>query len=316
MTAPRPAAMRPASVLFVFLDGIGLGPASASNPFSTHRWPALFRLAGGHSWTADAPAHAAPGHTFTALDATLGVDGLPQSGTGQASLYTGINGAALAGRHYGPHAPTATHGSLAAHGIWARLQAAGMAPSRLAYATAFPERFFAYGERTNRWPTAARMARLTGVRLRSDADVRAGDALTAEITGEAWREKLGLDVPVYDPRAAGAVLAALAARHAVTLYEHYDTDTAGHSRDPERAHAVLTRVDGLLAGVLETLDPATALLLVSSDHGNLEDLSVKTHTRHPAPLVAWGAGAEAFAACTSLTDVTPTLVALLTVATV
>ena len=240
------------------------------------------------------------------------VEGLPQSGTGQASLYTGVNAATLAGRHYGPHAPTAAYPVLASHGMWARLQDRGVTAERLAFATAYPERFFAYGERTGRWPTAARMARACGVRLRSEQDVRDGTAFTAEITGEAWRERLGLNVPVHTPSEAGRLLASLAAAHTVTLYEYYDTDTVGHSRELERAAEVLARVDAFLGGLLDAFDVDRGLILVTSDHGNLEDLSVKTHTRNPVPLVAWGTGAGAFAACQALTDVTPTLVALMT----
>ncbi|MDQ2998229.1 MAG: aminotransferase class I/II-fold pyridoxal phosphate-dependent enzyme, partial [Chloroflexota bacterium] len=41
---------------------------------------------------------------FKAIDATLGVDGLPQSGTGQTALLAGFNAAALHGRHQ-PHVP-------------------------------------------------------------------------------------------------------------------------------------------------------------------------------------------------------------------
>ncbi|HYE59547.1 MAG TPA: alkaline phosphatase family protein [Rhodothermales bacterium] len=251
-------------------------------------------------------------HVFTPLDATLGLDGLPQSGTGQASLYTGVNASALAGRHYGPHAPTAAYPVLASHGMWARLQDRGVTAERLAFATAYPERFFAYGERTGRWPTAARMARACGVRLRSEQDVRDGTAFTAEITGEAWRERLGLNVPVHTPSEAGRLLASLAAAHTVTLYEYYDTDTVGHSRELERAAEVLARVDAFLGGLLDAFDVDRGLILVTSDHGNLEDLSVKTHTRNPVPLVAWGTGAGAFAECQALTDVTPKLVALMT----
>jgi len=63
---------------------------------------------------------------------------------------------------------------------------------------------------------------------------------------------------------------------------------------------------------LEALDPTNDLLALCSDHGNLEDLSIKTHTRHPVPLLAWGAGATSFAEAAAITDVTPALVAAVT----
>jgi bisphosphoglycerate-independent phosphoglycerate mutase (AlkP superfamily) len=63
--------------------------------------------------------------------------------------------------------------------------------------------------------------------------------------------------------------------------------------------------------LLDALDPARTLLVVCSDHGNLEDLSVKTHTRNAVPLVANGAGAGMLAGARSIQDVTPGLVRLL-----
>src|SRR5690606_27908796 len=99
---PSPLALRPSSLLFVFLDGVGLGPPGPSNPLSAGGLPAFRRLAGGADWTAEAPPRDAPTHVFRPLDATLGVVGLPQSGTGQATLLSGVNCAARAGRHFGP----------------------------------------------------------------------------------------------------------------------------------------------------------------------------------------------------------------------
>ena len=65
-------------MLFLFVDGLGLGGALED------LFPYLLEL------------HPHP------LDATLGVEGLPQSGTGQTALLTGENAARLLGRHQGP----------------------------------------------------------------------------------------------------------------------------------------------------------------------------------------------------------------------
>ena len=37
------------------------------------------------------------------VDACLGVEGLPQSGTGQTSIFTGINAPKFIGKHFGPY---------------------------------------------------------------------------------------------------------------------------------------------------------------------------------------------------------------------
>lgn len=293
-------------VLLLFLDGVGLGPADADNPLATLRLPAFERLAGGVRWTVDAPYVLRPGHVFTRLDATLGVPGLPQSGTGQTTLYTGANAALLAGRHFGPFPHSATHALLATDTLFHRLRARG---ADVALANGFPERFFSYNERTNRWSTSTRMCRGAGVPIATADDIMRGAALTSELTGEAWHEHLGLDVPILSPEEAGAHLHALARRRTLTLFELYATDKAGHSQRPDEAERVLTTLDAALTGYLARFDPTRDLLVVTSDHGNLEALSVKTHTRNAVPLVAFGREADTFAGAAALLDVTPRLVA-------
>jgi 2,3-bisphosphoglycerate-independent phosphoglycerate mutase len=103
----------------------------------------------------------------------------------------------------------------------------------------------------------------------------------------------------------------LAREHAFALFEYYLTDKAGHSQSSEEAAAVLASLDRFFAGLLTHFDPGRHLLVVTSDHGNLEDLSTKSHTRNPVPLVAYGHGAHRFAAVDDLTGVTPSVLAAL-----
>lgn len=293
-------------VLFVFLDGVGLGPGGPDNPFSTLDLPAFARLAGGAPWTTKAPALRRPDHVFVPLDATLGLPGLPQSGTGQASLFTGANAAALHGRHFGPYPPTTVRPLVAEQSVFARL-ARRVGADRLAFANAYPDRFFRFVEARGRWTVTTLAAHAAGVRLRRAADLDAGRALAADLTGERWRQLID---PAHRPvseATAAARLAALLDDHAFVLSEYYLTDKAGHSRDPDRAAEVLRALDRWLGALIEHVDPARDTLVITSDHGNLEDLSTKSHTRHPVPLLAWGAGAEAFAGARSLLDVTPAI---------
>ena len=304
-------------ILFVFLDGVGLGPATgenpagdrAANPFAALDLPAFRRLAGGQPWTADARPVREPAHVFVAVDATLGVAGLPQSGTGQAALFSGENAALAHGAHFGPYPPSAVRPLLDAQSVFARLVRAGVSADRLAFANAYPDRFFSAAEARGRWTTTTYMARAAGVRLRTADDLVRGDALAADLTGDGWRRLIDPEGPVVPEAEAAARLHALARRHRLTLFEYYLTDKAGHSRDAARAADVLLALDRFFEALLGRLDPALDLLVVSSDHGNLEDLGTKSHTRNPVPLVALGRGADHFAGAASLLDVTPTLVA-------
>ena len=70
--------------IFIFVDGLGLAPASPDNPVNADVCPFLCDLIARSS---------------KPIDACLGVDGLPQSATGQATLFTGRNAAQYMGRH-------------------------------------------------------------------------------------------------------------------------------------------------------------------------------------------------------------------------
>ena len=115
------------------------------------------------------------------------------------------------------------------------------------------------------------------------------------------------------PEEAGRTLAAISGSADLTLFAHYDTDHVGHRGDLAAAVEVLERVDAFLGGLAAALGPGT-LLVVASDHGNVEDVTAG-HTRNPTPVIALGPGSGAVAArVRALTDVAPAILALLGVA--
>lgn len=303
----------PYHVLFVFLDGVGLGVEDpALNPLAAHPLPAFEHLAGAQPWTASARPHLQPEHVFRPVEATLGVEGLPQSGTGQATLFTGVNCARIAGRHFGPYPYSTTRPVLADQNIFTQIERLGLPLEEpAAFANAYPPRFFTYARQRDRWTVTTRCCLDAGLRIRTHDDLRHARALAADLTGQTWRDRLGLDVPLLTEAEAGARLARLSQAHAFTLFEYYLTDKAGHSRSMERAAAVLLALDRFFTGLLAHLNPARSLLLVTSDHGNLEDLSTKSHTRHAVPLVARGRGAAHFHRAHDLTAITPGILSAL-----
>lgn len=297
-----------AGILFVFLDGVGLGLSDpAVNPFQVADLPVLDSLLGGRRpVAATAPIRTAEA-SLVGLDARLGVDGLPQSGTGQTALLTGENAPQLFGRHYGPWTPTALRPLVAEESVLARARRAGLS---VAFANAYPEEVLEAQATSARPRTPLRaappLAALAAGLLTRHTDALArGDAVASEITNDAWRERLGrLSLPIITPRQAGHNLAHIAARHDLTLYAHYATDIAGHTHDLAEAVAALERVDAFLGGILDRL-PSEMLLVVASDHGNIEDLR-GGHTTNPALAMAIGPGhAEFVRGLRALTDVTP-----------
>lgn len=291
-------------ILFLFLDGVGLGSDDpASNPLAAAELPTLSALLGGARPLA-ATQRLENGQTlFIPTDAGLGVAGLPQSATGQAALLTGRNVPAEIGGHWGPKPNAAVAEVLRGGSIFHELQAAGR---RAALLSGYPQRYFdaiASGRRSySAIPLAATAAGLT---LAGEDDVRAGRALGADFTNAFWRSDLDSDVPVYGPREAGHRLAAAASGYDFALFEHWVTDYVGHRGSLSDGIAVVEQFDQVLAGVLDDWDLASDLVLVTSDHGNLEDLSHRHHTLNRVPTLAIGAGREAFAALNDLTGLVP-----------
>lgn len=62
--------------VYLFIDGVGIAPPSPDNPVNPEVCPALCRLIRDHG---------------KPIDANLDVPGLPQSATGQTTMFTGVN---------------------------------------------------------------------------------------------------------------------------------------------------------------------------------------------------------------------------------
>lgn len=305
-TTEHPAARR---ALLVFVDGVGIGPRDpARNPIF-HEPPAfLSELLDGRLPSLRARDVSASAALCLPLDACMGVPGLPQSGTGQTALYAGVNAARIVGHHFGPYVYSTLKPVLAAHSVFARLLEAGLPRTSLALANAFPRRFFEYLAGPRRRLVAGMHAAIeSGIPFRDITALQRGEAVSADITGARWKDIGHPEAPVRGAREAGRILGRTTMRHRFTLFEYFLTDKAGHERSMKLATAALRDLDALLRGVAETIDPSTTLVAVCSDHGNMEDLSVKTHTRHPVPLLYFGCTSHAPTELRSLVDVTPAL---------
>ncbi|HEU4882924.1 MAG TPA: alkaline phosphatase family protein [Longimicrobium sp.] len=301
MTQPRRA-------ILVFLDGVGIGAGDpAFNPFATAHLPRIRALLDGRLPIAehlDAEGRiVGEGAVLVAADATLGVEGLPQSGTGQTTLLTGRNGAAEYGRHFGPWVPTPLRHMLAAENLLRRAVDAGRTAT---FANAYPLSGAPADPRIFRRPAGPMLAaQSVGALTRGAVELADGRAVASSITNERWREHLGSDVPEITPEEAAQTLARIAAEADVTLFAHYDTDYTGHRGDLDGAIAALERVDAFLGALADALPPGT-LLVISSDHGNVEDVR-GGHTINPVPVLAIGAGYEFLLNVHSLINVTPAL---------
>jgi 2,3-bisphosphoglycerate-independent phosphoglycerate mutase len=293
-------------LLILFLDGVGLGDDDPeANPFMHADLPALRSLLGGRR-PVRANGDLSTRHaTLLPLDAQLGIPGLPQSGTGQTTILTGVNAPALLGRHYGPYPNQPLRDLLDNGSLFRQLLTAGQP---VAFANAYPDRFLdRLGRGTERLSANTRAALLAGLKLRGPVDLKAGRAVSALLTNEYWRN-WGYDMPELSAAEAGAQLARLTDDHALTYFEFWYTDVAGHRQDRDLSLHVLNMLDQFIGGAVDTLDLSRSLLMVISDHGNFEDWRTPKHTPNPALALLVGANhMELASQLRSLADITPAL---------
>ena len=273
----------PLRVLFIFLDGVGLGANNPEfNPFARVPMPALEALLSGHRLLAEAVPFAGDRATLYALDAGLGVDGLPQSATGQAVLLTGTNVPAEIGEHYGPKPNPAVAEHIRKGTLFSRFVAAGKSAALL---NAYPPRYFHGVDSGKRLYSSIPLAVTSaGLPLFTKDDLFAGRALSADFTGEGWAGMLGFpDAPVLTPEAAARKLASLAQSYDFAFFEYWASDYAGHKEDMPWAVRQLEVLDEVLRGLVNAWEDSSGLVLITSDHGNMEDLSTRRHTDAKVP---------------------------------
>jgi 2,3-bisphosphoglycerate-independent phosphoglycerate mutase len=298
-------------ILVLFMDGVGLGDDDSEvNPMARADLPTVRSLLDGRRPVRANGGYATRHATLLPLDAQMGVPGLPQSGTGQTTILTGVNAPALLGQHYGPYPNQPLRNLLSNGNLFRQLLMAGRS---VAFANAYPDRFLnRLGRGTERLSANSRAALLAGLKLRGPADLKAGRAVSALLTNEYWRQ-WGYDVPQLSPTEAGAQLVHLTDDHALTYFEFWYTDVAGHRQDRDLSLYVLRMLDQFIGGILDRLDLSRSLLLILSDHGNFEDLTTPKHTLNPVLTLLVGAGHQELAPrLRSLQDVTPSLKAMLT----
>ena len=270
-------------ILVLFLDGVGLAhPDPLRNPLSVAKMPTMHRLLSGHPLIAGLAPLQTHEATLLALDANLGVSGAPQSATGQATLLTGINVPARIGEHYGPKPNPPIQGILEQDNLFMQVLGSGRTAALL---NAYPPGYFASIDSGRRLYSAIPFAATAaGLPLMTAEDLQAGRALSVDFTGEGWVAQKGFPpAPVYTPDRAGETLADLAASYDLTWFDFWPSDYAGHKQDMDQACSLLERFDAVLSGLVDAWDIQQDLIVITSDHGNLEDLSRRNHTRNPVP---------------------------------
>jgi hypothetical protein len=295
-------------ILLIFLDGIGLGDDNpATNPFAVANTPLLHQLANGHRWLRSTGIQHSPRAAFVPTDPRMGIPGRPQSASGQAAILTGRPVPQLIGEHYGPRPNEAIRTILHEDNFYKQVIANGGTAALL---EGYPPGWHEVVNRGKRLRASFQeAAHVAGVPIFTEREVYSGDAMTVDWTGEGWRTQLGYtDSPLYTPYDAGIKMVELARRYNFSFFPNWITDTIGHRGTVEDGVRMLELFEGVMRGALDVWNDDEGLIIITSDHGNMEDMSHGKHTENDVPTVIIGGGADAFAQqMNALADIAPAM---------
>jgi len=303
-------------VTFIFIDGCGVGRAGPGNPFFLAKSRFLPFWQGGMRLPDGTP--------LTAIDATLGIPGAPQSASGQTALFCGAGAAEIENRHRNGYPDRALRRIIMKKNLLSQLAAKGTAArylnaypaheelftsrhvriepdGRLWFSTEFPERF------KRMISVTSCMLLASGQKPFGAKDILAGKALYQDYSNRQLNER-GLVLPEFSPTQAAEVLRGASRRFDFILYEYFQTDLYAHRKTLEECVALVRDLDTLIGSLLASLDKKRDTLVLTSDHGNLEDYPAHGHSRNPVPLIAWGRhGARLRKKVRSLSDIAQAL---------
>lgn len=298
-------------VLVIFVDGLGLGPGDPDlNPLAVARMPATAALLEGRRLVAGSAPFVGARATLLAIDARLGVEGTPQSATGQAALLTGRNVPALVGEHYGPKPNRAVSTILRQDNLFMQIRSRGGTAALL---NAYPPRYFEAIDSGRRLYSSIPMAVVAaGIPLKTAQDLQAGEAFSVDFTGQGWSDQPGFPpAPIYSVEEAGRKLAELSQSYDLAWFDYWLSDVLGHRGSLREAVAILESLDAVLGATIGNWGDRPDLIVLTSDHGNLENLGQRGHTVNPVPALVIGPTEARNRFCEELQDLTSIAPAIL-----
>lgn len=285
-------------MIFVFIDGFGIGATDKSkNPIYRASTPALdYLLTNGK---------------MIATDACLGVAGLPQSATGQTAIFTGVNAPMILGRHLHGQPTVTLKRIINENNLFMELLKRGLKVTNSnVYRSEYLSKMLDPKEKKFKPSVTTVMALASGLNCRTVEEYKEGNGVYHDITGKILVEGGYIEKTIL-PCEAAQRLYNLSRGYDFTLFEHFMTDIIGHKMDMEEAVSEIELLDSFLWELLKLIDLDKDIIFITSDHGNIEDITVKTHTFNKVPTVIFGRGSKIESLkVESLVDIMPAVLSI------
>ncbi|SFI60629.1 alkaline phosphatase family protein [Thermoflavimicrobium dichotomicum] len=272
------------AVILLFIDGVGLGDEAEYNPWFTHATPHLRQLLSGHSLTRRAVGQHGEEILLLETDAKLGVPGIPQSATGQATIFTGRNAPLAMGAHMSGFPFKRLREWVERDNIYLQFEKKGW---KATFANSYTKEYFERPATKRGWVSVSTAAiRSSKEPIRMLPDLLAGRAVYHDLTRRTLKRFLP-DIAEISPEQAATDLWRIAQEAHLVIHEFFLSDYAGHKQDLKLISWVVETYDRFL-GELVRLKKKEDVIVLTSDHGNSEDLRAKTHTENSVPTLIIG----------------------------
>lgn len=304
-------------MIFIFLDGVGIGDNSKLNPFFIANGQYLPFYQGINKL--------ADGTVVKKIDPLLNIPGIPQSASGQTTIFTGENIPAILNTHKGSYPDQFMRKIIKRKNL---LQILKNSNVRVKFLNAYPVfskfftarhikilddgRFF-FSEKfpdifKRKISTTTCMMISCDLSPYNEKDIIAKRSIYQDFTNSALIEK-GLKISEFSPETAADIIFSNSRSNDFILYEYFQTDIYGHRRSFHDCVYLIKQLDRLLKKLISLLNNKYDTLLLTSDHGNLEDYSTKSHTKNQVPLVIWGKQKKKLREeINNIADITPAII--------
>ncbi len=284
-------------ILFVFLDGVGIGEEKDSNPFYKNNF-FLGRILRELFKNGEYEKNKIFAKSLKAIN---GIEGVPQSATNQTTIFTGVDSVKYYGGHKSGFPDKKLKKLLKKESIFLKLKNLGL---NAHFANGFTPEYF-NGKR-KRLSVTTLSAIYGGDKFVSIFEIPEKKCLFHDFTNVSLNV-YGYNFPTFDTLTASKVLIDISKKYDFTLYEFFLTDIAGHSQDMEFASLILELLDAFLYNLFSIAIKEGITLLLTSDHGNIEDLSLKPHTKNNVPFIFVN-GDGIFFEVENMADITPKII--------
>lgn len=264
-------------LLFIFIDGVGLGTDNKYNVILD-----LFKPITGRDFTLESYPLLTNEFLLKPIDAVLGISGIPQSATGQTSIMTGINAQKVLGHHHTAFPNKPLIELIENFNILKTLNDNGIITT---CANMYSKEYFEK-RRTrekNMFPVSALSIRYADIPYRFIDDYNNKEAVFADITNNVIRSR-GYDIDIITPEVAAENMLNICDKNDFIFFEYFITDTYGHKKKSEELIYEVIKLNTFIKSLWNSGNNNIDIIL-TSDHGNCEDISTGNHTINPVPFL-------------------------------